>query len=672
MQPGIRKLDKENADHLDDLILELSLVTSLPIPMQGRNYIQATSAANSFSRHTDGLDKPSLKQLSHGIKPLLTLLWNDIDLPVAAKAAQSLKSLMPSRACMLEFLDEGGLDIIGNVFQKILNGKKPDLVTTSTHKLIVEHCTCIYREVARFYPWKVIRVGGLRHIVLVMRFGDIGLKTTCAGIFAGLSMEEEICKQMFTNGAVRPIIEVALLDESNEPCLIACLGSIVQLTRIPEIAAKVYQQGAMPLLEKTLHATGYKNDLGIREKALYSLYSMSNSEEIQKLIPTESVLAGMSRELKHGTPDAQLMVIKMALKLHNKYPQKEEKFVTSIIDEVIRLLKTGPFVTKNLCAKCVCVLYRSPTNQMYLVDNLIMEALLDVMQTKSSDLHEAFLVALLSLISHPDVPARFFECYDGNAVAVLAKLVMSSHEVIRGLAVVILKALTIYGRGRIMNEVPKTRHHLFEIEDDIPVLAGEEYGGMIQEYLQFIVENRRDQEYLLDQLDEEDWVNYGMSREDIRPYQETFQELDPMCKGYLDIDELKVVMVTLGYLLDEDELQEILDKYAKANGGFLNFREFMYMIIDWNTRFGSGMKKVYNTALERGPIGRARRTAKRLWNKRKTESEEVREARRKRQADIEERKELAAKHWEAEKIRLKREEESKRRAKAKRANAGQL
>ena len=672
MQPGIRKLDKENADHLDDLILELSLVTSLPIPMQGRNYIQATSAANSFSRHTDGLDKPSLKQLSHGIKPLLTLLWNDIDLPVAAKAAQSLKSLMPSRACMLEFLDEGGLDIIGNVFQKILNGKKPDLVTTSTHKLIVEHCTCIYREVARFYPWKVIRVGGLRHIVLVMRFGDIGLKTTCAGIFAGLSMEEEICKQMFTNGAVRPIIEVALLDESNEPCLIACLGSIVQLTRIPEIAAKVYQQGAMPLLEKTLHATGYKNDLGIREKALYSLYSMSNSEEIQKLIPTESVLAGMSRELKHGTPDAQLMVIKMALKLHNKYPQKEEKFVTSIIDEVIRLLKTGPFVTKNLCAKCVCVLYRSPTNQMYLVDNLIMEALLDVMQTKSSDLHEAFLVALLSLISHPDVPARFFECYDGNAVAVLAKLVLSSHEVVRGLAVVILKALTIYGRERIMNEVPKTRHHLFEIEDDIPVLAGEEYGGMIQEYLQFIVENRRDQEYLLDQLDEEDWVNYGMSREDIRPYQETFQELDPMCKGYLDIDELKVVMVTLGYLLDEDELQEILDKYAKANGGFLNFREFMYMIIDWNTRFGSGMKKVYNTALERGPIGRARRTAKRLWNKRKTESEEVREARRKRQADIEERKELAAKHWEAEKIRLKREEESKRRAKAKRANAGQL
>ena len=562
--------------------------------------------------------------------------------------------------------------MLSNIFQKILNGKKPDLVTTSTHKLVVDHCTAIYREVARYYPWKVLRVGGLRHMVLVMRYGDIGLKTTCAGIFAGLSMEEEICKQMFTNGAVRPIIEVALDDKTNEPCLMACMGTLVQLTRIPEIAAKVYQQGAMPLLESSLHATGYKNNLGIREKALYSLFSMSNSEEIQKRIPTEKVLAGMSRELRSGTSDSQLMVIKMTLKLHNKYPEKEELFVTSIIDEVLRLLKTGPFVTKNLCAKCICVLYRSPTNQMYLVDNMALEALLNILHQKTGDLQEAFLVALLSLIAHPDVPYKFFECHDGKGLQFLAKLVMSADDTIRGLAVVILKALTVYGRERIMNEVPTTRHHLFEIEDGIPVLAGEEYGGMVQEYLQLIVENRRDQEYLLDQLDEEDWINYGMSKDDMRPYQETFQELDPMCKGFLDIDELKVVMVTLGYLLDEDELQEILDKYAKATGGFLNFREFMYMIIDWNTRFGSGMNKVYNTTLQRGPIGRARRAASRLWNTRKTEKEAVREARRKREADVQERKALAAEHWEADKIKMKREAESKKKERVRRENAGRL
>lgn len=39
-----------------------------------------------------------------------------------------------------------------------------------------------------------------------------------------------------------------------------------------------------------------------------------------------------------------------------------------------------------------------------------------------------------------------------------------------------------------------------EQEDDIPQRVGEEYGGMIEEYLQRIVENRREQHYLLDQV----------------------------------------------------------------------------------------------------------------------------------------------------------------------------
>lgn len=46
-----------------------------------------------------------------------------------------------------------------------------------------------------------------------------------------------------------------------------------------------------------------------------------------------------------------------------------------------------------------------------------------------------------------------------------------------------------------------------------------------------------------------------MSKKQMQPYQDTFMELDPTCKGTLDIDELKVVMVTLGFVLDEEELQ---------------------------------------------------------------------------------------------------------------------
>eukprot|EP00604_Paraphysomonas_vestita_P000538 CAMPEP_0174824970 /NCGR_PEP_ID=MMETSP1107-20130205/40342_1 /TAXON_ID=36770 /ORGANISM="Paraphysomonas vestita, Strain GFlagA" /LENGTH=216 /DNA_ID=CAMNT_0016055265 /DNA_START=991 /DNA_END=1638 /DNA_ORIENTATION=+ len=197
-------------------------------------------------------------------------------------------------------------------------------------------------------------------------------------------------------------------------------------------------------------------------------------------------------------------------------------------------------------------------------------------------------------------------------------------------------------------------------EDDIPQRVGEEYGGMIEEYLQLIVENRRDQHYLLDQLTPEDWKAYGMSKKDIQPYQDTFMELDPTCKGTLDIDELKVVMVTLGYLLDEDELQQILSDFDKDKKGYLDFRDFMYMIIDWNNKFGQGITRIYNTATKRGPIGRARRHLSRWLNLNKTQKAEVLEAKQKRAREVEERKDLAAEHWEAERIRVQREQEKKR------------
>ena len=75
----------------------------------------------------------------------------------------------------------------------------------------------------------------------------------------------------------------------------------------------------------------------------------------------------MSRELRTGTIQAQLTVVQMMLKLHNKYPKDEEKFVTAHIDEIIRLLNNGPWSTRNLCAKCVCVLYRYNYNCNFII-----------------------------------------------------------------------------------------------------------------------------------------------------------------------------------------------------------------------------------------------------------------------------------------------------------------
>jgi len=72
---------------IDDLILDLSLASSLPIGLDGRNFTHAASAANTFAYYTSKMRPKELKQLEYAIGPLLILIQADIDNPVAAKAA---------------------------------------------------------------------------------------------------------------------------------------------------------------------------------------------------------------------------------------------------------------------------------------------------------------------------------------------------------------------------------------------------------------------------------------------------------------------------------------------------------------------------------------------------------------------------------------------------------
>jgi hypothetical protein len=108
--------------------------------------------------------------------------------------------------------------------------------------------------------------------------------------------------------------------------------------------------------------------------------------------------------------------------------------------------------------------------------------------------------------------------------------------------------------------------------------------------------------------------------------------------------------------------QQLLDDFDKEKKGYLDFRDFMYMILDWNTKFGQGATRLYNTATKRGPIGRARRHLSRWLNLNKKQKSEVEAAKEKRYREIEERKELAAEHWEGERIRVQRKQQMKRNA----------
>ena len=118
----------------------------------------------------------------------------------------------------------------------------------------------------------------------------------------------------------------------------------------------------------------------------------------------------------------------------------------------------------------------------------------------------------------------------------VAYMLTSGSEVIRELAVIILKALALYDSLLFDKVVPENLMYLLSTGDSDPRQYGAEYGGLIEEYLQRIVENRRDQHYLLDLFKSTEEIDaLGLSAEMLTSYQNTFMELDLNCSGILRI-----------------------------------------------------------------------------------------------------------------------------------------
>ena len=161
---------------IDDLVLDISLVSSYPVGVNGRNYIIGVSAANQLAVKTAELEKKELRELEYTIGPLLTILVTDLDNPLAAKAAFGIRSLIPSQICMSMFFSEQGLEKCEKIFDSLL-GNDMLGIHSYFHRQVILNLAICYREIARFYPLRLVDVGALRHCVLLLRHGDIELKT---------------------------------------------------------------------------------------------------------------------------------------------------------------------------------------------------------------------------------------------------------------------------------------------------------------------------------------------------------------------------------------------------------------------------------------------------------------------------------------------------------------
>jgi hypothetical protein len=166
-----------SAEVINGLILELSLASTLPIGSGTRDLMNASAAANSLASRTKEMPLRELRTFEWTIQPLLDILVIDLDNPVSAKAAWGLRTLMPSRICMSRLIEQDGLTVISRVLDILLAKRVADMKRPCTARNIVEHLAVCYREISRYYQWKVVDVGGIRHCVILLRFGDVALQT---------------------------------------------------------------------------------------------------------------------------------------------------------------------------------------------------------------------------------------------------------------------------------------------------------------------------------------------------------------------------------------------------------------------------------------------------------------------------------------------------------------
>jgi hypothetical protein len=290
-----------------DLVLDLSLASSFPIGVEGTNLFRGTASVKALAYRTENMDKHELREFEHTLGPLLGLLVNDIYHPIACKASQAITALIMSRTCLARFVECDGIALMAKVLDQLLSSSV-DLYTVSDSRSIVENLAIVYREASQYYENQVVAHGAIRHCVRMINYGDPVIRGIAASTLAILSNDMEIVQQLFFYGAIKPILNLCDNDASSESEILAAMGCIVQLSRIPEIAEKVIKQGALPILEKELHSTEYRTSQSMRNKALLSLAWLSRVRTIQHTIATREVYEGMQRELESDDQSNQTLV----------------------------------------------------------------------------------------------------------------------------------------------------------------------------------------------------------------------------------------------------------------------------------------------------------------------------------------------------------------------------
>ena len=252
----------------------------------------------------------------------------------------------------------------------------------------------------------------------------------------------------------------------------------------------------------------------IREKAIFSLEWLARTPQIRHALATPRMLKGLTKQMFDGTILAKTAVASILLHLHGKYPKSVElELLRGVRKEMIDMLGVGKWSGKNLFIKVFCVLYKEEDDKVFLVENGILPKLYEIMEAKPEDLVEAPIVVLLSLAQHPDIPITIM---DSGGLPILCRIIVKCDDpIIIDLIGILFKTLALHDHDRVEEileeHIPVEKSHLKRLDSPECTLYGSEFGGLIQEFLQRVVHHRWDQKYLMDQFDDEELQDIGIS-----------------------------------------------------------------------------------------------------------------------------------------------------------------
>jgi len=476
--------------------------------------------------------------------------------------------------------------------------------------------------------------------------GNAITRGMCACCLACIAKNKRRCEMVCDYGACRPLIKMLGMEEP--VCQLSAAGCLNELSRLRRNKEKIKHTGGVEALIKMLDKSGEAMEPHnaqllqmVQEKCIAVLLNICEEAHLRNHCVKSGAVRAALKQAKSGTSDGKQSAASILVELGKFLTPVERKdscaAIGNMIDEPL-------WRVRSAAARATMQLYRNDDEKMmFIEDGNGLLRLMDMTTVGDPRIHENSLGAILSLMENSDVPDMILETGE-EGLNKLVRMLPALNMTVRKLAMGIIKCLSIYDLPLIMDNVPLIYH--YHIEHPPAELA---------DYIDMFVKKRKEKGY----LSRVGHLSDKFTPEELVEYQALFAELDDDASGSIDSDEIGLLVQAMtGEQLPEEKLQELVDEVDKDGSGVIEWDEFLIIMDNIKNGKKMGIGDLLGDALTQGfkrsVVGKGFQKASNYWNRKKIEMQDMLDAEAKDIKDAEDRKRMADKYWEAEKIKRER------------------